>query len=96
MKKISMIVFAALTSLSFASPLFAGPVGVSRPAAEHEQHVTLAQLASDRDEAQTEALRATKGRTATDDRLKAVALQDLIDKVQAGQTVSASEVEQAR
>ena len=101
MKTLSTISAAALLATTFAIPAWAGSVGMTRPAPEAQANTTQTQvdpeLISQLQQASNDAVR--EGRTGNKNNpafgQKSAQINDLIERLQAGQKVDPSEIDQA-
>jgi len=101
MKTLSTISAAAVLATTFAIPAWAGPVGMERTAPEAQASTTQTQvnpeLIAQLQEASDDAVR--EGRTGNKNNVafgrKSAQINDLIERLQAGQKVDPSEIDQA-
>ena len=99
MKTLSKISAAALLATTFAIPAWAGPVGMVRTAPEAQASTAQAdtELISQLREASDDAVR--EGRTGNKNNIafgqKSAQIDDLIERLKAGQKVDPAEIDQA-
>lgn len=99
MKTLSTISAAALLATTFAIPAWAGSVGMARTAPQAQANTAQAdsELISQLQEASDDAVR--EGRTGNKNNpvfgRKAAQINDLIDRLKAGQNVDPAEIDQA-
>src|SRR5258708_4953660 len=94
MKKVTTILFAAAVTTTFAVPVFAGSVGVSRNyAAPQPDAQTIAELQDASQAAQRDALDGNKNNLVF--RRKSYEIDQLIERMKSGQQVDPAELEKA-
>jgi hypothetical protein len=99
MKTLSKISAAAVLATTFAIPAWAGSVGIARTAPQAQTNTAQAnsELISELQEASDDAVR--EGRTGNKNNpvfgQKAAQINDLIDRLKAGQNVDPAEIDQA-
>jgi hypothetical protein len=99
MKTLSTISAAALLATTFAIPAWAGSVGIARTAPQAQANAAQAnsELISQLQEASDDAVR--EGRTGNKNNpvfgQKAAQINDLVERLKAGQNVDPAEIDQA-
>jgi len=93
MKKLSTIFAAGTIALALATPVMAGPVGVSRDFATEPDAQTIANLQQASEAAQREARTGNKDNPAFAQ--KSYQIDQLVQRMQDGQQVSQNQVDEA-
>jgi hypothetical protein len=88
-------VLSLVLIVGLAAPAFAGPVGVSRTPVTTQNTQVIADLASAKGEAEHLARVAFKGDAAARYRMKAVEIDNLIERLNSGEQVSPDEIDHA-